>query len=215
MNERPASLQQLARRVWRLFDAGQKRECTFALLVSIAAGCFTVAGVAGIAPFLATLADPTIVERSAALAWLRNALGSPSFEDFLVWLGVAFVGLLVLANAVNLLAMLAIGRFAQRIGARFHALLFEEYLRRDLRFHTRSNSDVLATHVVHDVTRTVGGVIQGGLTLDRECVRDLLHCSGGHRDQSGRRARRGSCCSVRAIPSYTRSYGGAWSAMAS
>jgi ABC-type multidrug transport system fused ATPase/permease subunit len=43
--------------------------------------------------------------------------------------------------------------------------LFEEYLHRDLRFHARSNSDVLATQVVHDVTRTVGGVIQSGLTL--------------------------------------------------
>ncbi len=58
-----------------------------------------------------------------------------------------------------------IGRFAQRTGACFHTLLFAEYLRRDLRFHARSNSDVLATHVVHDVNRTVGGVIQSGLTL--------------------------------------------------
>jgi ABC-type multidrug transport system fused ATPase/permease subunit len=165
MNPRPASLPQLARRVWELFDAAQKRECTYALAVSVAAGCFTVAGVAGIAPFLATLGDPTLVQRSATLASLQVALGSPSFEDFLVWLGLGFVGLLVLSNTVNLLAMLAIGRFAQRIGARFHTLLFEEYLHRDLRFHARSNSDVLATHVVHDVNRTVGGVIQSGLTL--------------------------------------------------
>jgi len=165
MNERRASLLELTRRVWGLFDAAQKRECSYALLASIAAGCFTVAGVAGIAPFLAALADPTIVQRSAALVWLRDALGSPSFEDFLVWLGVGFVAVLVLANAVNLFAMLAIGRFAQRTSARFHTLLFAEYLRRDLEFHARSNSDVLATHVVHDVNRTVGGVIQSGLTL--------------------------------------------------
>jgi HlyD family secretion protein len=148
-----------------LFDAAQKRECTYALLASIAAGCFTVAGVAGIAPFLATLSDPTVVQRSAILSWLQDALGSPAFEDFLVWLGCGFVGLLVLANAVNLLAMLAIGRFAQRISARFHTLLFSEYLRRDLRFHAGSNSDVLATHVIQDVNRTVGGVVQSGLTL--------------------------------------------------
>jgi ATP-binding cassette, subfamily B, bacterial PglK len=165
MNERRASLLELARRVWGLFDAAQKRECVYALLASIAAACFTVAGVAGIAPFLAALADPTVVQRSATLIWLQGALGSPSFEDFLIWLGVGFVALLVLANAANLFAMLAITRFAQRISACFHTLLFAEYLRRDLRFHARSNSDVLATQVVHDVARTVDGVIQGGLTL--------------------------------------------------
>ena len=165
MNEPPVSLLRLARRAWDLLDAAQKRECTYTLLLSIAAGCFTVAGVVGIAPFLTTLGDPTVVQRSAALAWLNDRLGSPSFEDFLVWLGLSFVGLLVLANAVNLLATLAIFRFTQRIGARFHTLLFEEYLRRDLRFHAHSNSDVLATHVVNDVNRTVGGVIQSGLAL--------------------------------------------------
>jgi len=72
---------------------------------------------------------------------------------------------LVVANIVNLLATLAIGSFSHRVGASFHALLFDEYLRRGLAFHRRSNGDVLATQVVQDVTRTVGGVIQSGLTL--------------------------------------------------
>jgi len=165
MNGQPASLPALAQEAWTLLDGAQKRECGYALLASIVAACFTVAGVAGIAPFLAALADPSVVQRSATLEWLRDALGAGSFEDFLVYLGVGFVGLLVLANAANLLAILAIGRFTQRLGARFHTLLFEEYLRRDLEFHSRSNSDVLATHVLHDVTRTVSGVIQSGMTL--------------------------------------------------
>src|SRR6185295_14731743 len=67
--------------------------------------------------------------------------------------------------AVNLLAMLAINRFSHRVGASFHSLLFEEYLRRGVAFHAASNSDVLATQVIQDVLRTVGGVIQSGLTL--------------------------------------------------
>lgn len=163
--QRPPSLAQLARRVWRLLDAAQKRECAYAITLSMLAGGFTVAGVAGIAPFLATLADPTIVERNAGLAWLRQALGSPPLGDFLVWLGLGFVTLLVVSNAVNLLAALAIGRFSHRVGASFHALLFDEYLRRSLAFHSRTNSDVLATQVVQDVTRTIGGVIHSGLTL--------------------------------------------------
>jgi HlyD family secretion protein len=165
MSERSASLPSLAVRIWRLLDAAQKRACAHAVALSVAAGCFTVAGVAGIAPFLATLADPGVVERQRALAWLNQLLGAPPFGVLLVWLGLGFVALLIVANAINLAAMLAIGRFSHRVGASFHALLFDEYLRRGVAFHARSNSDVLATQVVQDVNRTVGGVIQGGLML--------------------------------------------------
>ena len=165
MTQRTASLPEVARRVWGLLDAAQRRDCARTVLLSAAAGAITVAGVAGIAPLLATLADPAIVERNGLLAWLRRALGSPPFEDFLVCLGVGFVAVLVVANLVNLLATLAIGRFSNRVGASFHALLFDEYLRRGVAFHRRNNGDVLATQVVQDVTRTVGGVIQSGLIL--------------------------------------------------
>jgi HlyD family secretion protein len=165
MTQRAASLPEVARRLWDLLDAAQRRGCARAVALSVAAGGVTVAGVAGIAPLLATLADPAIVERNGLLAWLRRGLGSPPFDDFLVYLGVGFVAVLVVANLVNLLATLSIGRFSNRVGASFHSLLFDEYLRRGIAFHRRSNSDVLATQVVQDVTRTVGGVIQSGLTL--------------------------------------------------
>ena len=165
MSQHSEPLPRVARRVWDLLDASERRECVRAVLLSVAAGGITVAGVAGIAPFLATLADPAVVERNPLLAWLRRALGSPPFDDLLVWLGIGFVAVLVAANAVNLLAMVAIGRFSNRVGASFSALLFDEYLRRGLAFHRRSNGDVLATQVVQDVNRTVGGVIQAGLTL--------------------------------------------------
>ena len=163
--DRPASLAGLAVEMWRLLDAAQKRECLEAIALSMAAGCFTVAGVAGVAPFLATLADPGIVERNGLLSWASRALGSPPFGSLLVSLGLGFVALLVAANAVNLVAMLVVGRFSYRVGARFHAALFEEYLLRGVAFHARSNSDVLATQVVQDVNRTVGGVVHSGLML--------------------------------------------------
>jgi HlyD family secretion protein len=165
MSEHSTSLPSLAVRIWRLLDPAQKRACANAVVLSVAAGCFTVAGVAGIAPFLATLADPGLVERNRALAWFNQLLGSPPFGELLVWLGLGFVALLVVANAINLAAMLAIGRFSHRVGASFHALLFDEYLRRGVAFHARSNGDVLATQVVQDVNRTVGGVIHSGLML--------------------------------------------------
>jgi len=165
MNETQLSLQQLVREIFGLLDAAQKRECVVVLLVSIAAACLTLGGVAGIAPFFAVLADPAVIERSAALGWLQSALAIDTLSGFLVFLGAGFVGLLLLANLANFLALLSIGRFSQDVGARLHALLFDEYLHRDLSFHAQSNSAVLATRVVHDINRTVGGIVYSALSL--------------------------------------------------
>ena len=159
------SLLDLARQVWRLLDATQKRQCVGVLLLSIAAACLTLVGIAGIGPFFAALADPTMIERNSMLTRLKEALGVDTTQGFLVALGAGFVTLLVLANAANFVALLSIGRFAQGVGARLHSLLFGEYLHRGAAFHASSNSAVLATRVVHDVGRTVGGVVQSGLTL--------------------------------------------------
>jgi ABC-type multidrug transport system fused ATPase/permease subunit len=165
MREGPSSLQQLLRQIFGLLSAAQKRECAAVLLVSISAACLTLGGVAGIAPFFAVLADPAAIERSAALGWLQRELAIETSSGFLVFLGAAFVGLLVLANLANFMALLSIGRFSQEVGARLHALLFDEYLHRELTFHARSNSAVLATRVVYDINRTVGGIVYSALTL--------------------------------------------------
>ena len=155
----------LALRIWRLFDPAQKRECLFVVLISIVSACVTLAGIAGIAPFFAVLADPTVIDRSPLLAWLQQALSIQTPQGLLVGLGVAFMALLLLTNVTDYVALRSIGRFFEGVGARLHTLLFDEYLHRDLAYHRRSNSAALTTRVVLDVNRTVSGVIQGGLTI--------------------------------------------------
>lgn len=176
MSDQPAttSLLDLTRQIWQLLDAAQKRRCVAVLLLSIAAAGLTLVGVAGIGPFFAVLADPTVIERNSTLVWVKEALAIDTTQGFLVALGVGFVALLILANAASFIALLSIGRFAQGVGARLHSLLFDEYLHRGAAFHASSNSTVLATRVVQDVGRTVGGVVQSGLTLFASLVSVVL-----------------------------------------
>jgi len=154
----------LALRVWRLLDTAQQRECIFVLSISIVSSCATLVGIAGIAPFFAVLTDPAVIARNPQLAWLQQALAMQSSQGLLVWLGIGFVALLLFANVVDYLALRSIGRFAHGVGARLHALLFNEYLHRDLASHRRGHNAGRTTRVVQEVNRTVA-VIQSGLTL--------------------------------------------------
>src|SRR6185437_8177291 len=84
---------------------------------------------------------------------------------FVIALGGAFIGLVLLASAINLFGTLAINRFALQLGDTFFVRLFEQYLRRDFEFHLRSNSAALASKLLHESGRVSTGILRQGLLL--------------------------------------------------
>lgn len=160
--------------LWRTLDARERRQLLWLQLLALLMAISTLGGVAAILPFFSALADPQTIDQRALLArWY--ALGP--FADrraFLVALGAAFVALVLLANAINLVGILAINRFALRIGRQFHVALFDEYLHRDYRFHARTGAVPLLNNVIFESTRVATGLIQGGLTLTASILSSAL-----------------------------------------
>jgi len=159
------SIIRLLRRIWRLLDARQRRRFVRLQALSLLMAFSTLLGVTAVVPFLAVFADPTFVERHR---WLENAqvaLGFADHASFVACLGVAFVVLVCAANAINLAGNAAIKRFAHDVAAQFQGALFDEYLRRDLVFHARSDSAVLASRVVYQVDALAIGILQNSLLL--------------------------------------------------
>ena len=152
-------------RIWRLLDRAQRGQLVALQLLSVLVALSAVGGIAGVVPFFAVLADPQSIERSVILRALYQDLRFASHGSFVVALGSAFAGLILLANAISLFGTLAIERFALRVGDTLYVRLFQEYLRRDYRFHLRSNASVLASNVLHETGRVSIGILQQGLVL--------------------------------------------------
>ena len=86
----------------------------------------------------------------------------------MIALGLAFAAVVLIANAVNLFGLLAINRFAFRVGDTLYVRLFNEYMHRDYAFHTRTNSSrVIAgeVKVLQETTRVTSGILQQALIL--------------------------------------------------
>jgi ABC-type multidrug transport system fused ATPase/permease subunit len=152
-------------RIWRLLDHAQRRRLLALQLLSVLVALSAVGGIAGVVPFFAVLADPHSIERNVLLRTLYQQLHFVSRDSFVVTLGGAFALLILLANAVSLSGMLAIDRFALKVGDTLYARLFQEYLSRDYRFHLRNNAAVLTNNVLHEVGRVTIGILQQGLLL--------------------------------------------------
>ena len=117
------------RALWRLLDSRQRRHLLGLQLLSIVMALSTVGGVAAVLPFFAALSDPDTI-RHNALAWAvlqKLNVGSGSIVPAL---GAVFVASVLIANAINLVGLLAINRFSVRVGETLYAELFADYLRR-------------------------------------------------------------------------------------
>jgi ATP-binding cassette, subfamily B, bacterial PglK len=150
--------------LWRLLDHRQRGQLVGLQVLSIVMALSTVGGIAAVLPFFAALADPHAIEHNAVLRAVLPRVQFDNGGSFAAVLGIAFVAVILIANAVNLFGFMAINRFAARVGDTLYVRLFDEYIHRDYEFHIRSKSSVLASRV-QESARVTSGVLQQALIL--------------------------------------------------
>jgi ATP-binding cassette, subfamily B, bacterial PglK len=153
------------RYLWRRLDARRRSQFIGLEILAVLVGVVTLVGVAAVVPFCAVLADPALADSHPSLVALRTALGLDSRFALLAFLGGGFAALVLFSNAVSFFGVLAMNRFAHGLGADLHARLFDEYLRRDHLFHTRTHSTRLIHNIVHEVGRVTTGIVQSVLLV--------------------------------------------------
>src|SRR5579863_6369980 len=150
--------------IWSVLTARQRRWVLGAQVLSIAMAFSTVAGIASIAPFFAVLGNPDLIEQTGWLHWLYQ-LGFSSRRSFTLALGLAFMGLVLLANLISVCGSFVMIRLATWIGTDLQSTLFAEYLHRPYLFHARTQSAVLFKNVIHETTRVTNHLLQNTFSL--------------------------------------------------
>ena len=127
-----------------------------AQLLSIGMAFSTVIGIASIpnAPFFSVLGDPQLIERSKFLHWIYSSLGFSSRHGFEIALGIAFLMVVLAANAINGAGLFAMVRLSWQISTDLKSALLREYLSRPFAFHTKSNSATLLNNIIYETNMT-------------------------------------------------------------
>jgi ATP-binding cassette, subfamily B, bacterial PglK len=150
----------LVREIWDILTPRHRRGVLMMQLVSLAMAFSTVTGIAAIAPFFAVLGDPRLIEHSGLLHRLYLLGGFAGTRSFMVALGIAFTSIVLMANLLNIMGLLAMNRLALQIGTELQTTLFGEYLAWPYASHTATNSTTLFYNVVHETTRVTLGILQ-------------------------------------------------------
>jgi ABC-type multidrug transport system fused ATPase/permease subunit len=159
--------------IWSVLTSRQRRWVVGAQFLSIVMALTTVVGIASIAPFFAVLGNPHLIDRSGLLNWLYH-LGFSNRRSFMVALGLSFMGLVLLANLINVVGSYVMIRLALRIGTDLQSILFAEYLRRPYLFHTRTHSAALFNNVINETNGATNHILQDAFSLITNVVTALF-----------------------------------------
>jgi ATP-binding cassette, subfamily B, bacterial PglK len=146
--------------IWSVLTPRQRRWVIWAQLLSIVMAFSTVAGIASIAPFFSVLGNPQLIDHAGPLHWLYTHFEFSNKRSFEVALGAAFVGLVFIANLINVVGSFAMTKLALWIGADLQSVLLGEYLARPLAFHAATHSAILANNILQETARATNDVLQ-------------------------------------------------------
>jgi ABC-type multidrug transport system fused ATPase/permease subunit len=153
------------RKVFSLLDAQERRRFWVLTVLLIFVALVEVAGVSSVLILLNVLADPTTVDNSRALSWLRGALGTETAFSFQVALAVivivvVFGGLVIKAGGTY-----AIVRYSFMRGSAISTRLLGSYLDRPYEWFLERNSAEIGKNVLSEVDGLTNRVLMPLLRL--------------------------------------------------
>jgi ABC-type multidrug transport system fused ATPase/permease subunit len=148
----------------------QRRRYAVLQAYFLLAGVMQVAGAGSIAPFVALLSDPTILQRHPVAHQVYVALGFTSNNEALVAFAFAMMGVLAVSNIIAAGAVWLIFRFSLRLGAEIQRDLFVSFLYRDYVELARMNSATLIATITQGATRFTYNVVQPLMVLTSQAM---------------------------------------------
>jgi len=152
----------------KLYDILDTRERWLTSLVfvfMILVALLETVGVASIMPFMAVLANPSVVETNQYLATLYTWLEYDSTDAFLFFLGVVFLILILGSLALKALAFWMQVRFAQTRNHSWSCRLIKNYLNQPYDWFLNQHSGTLGASVLTEINKLVHGVLFPAIQL--------------------------------------------------
>src|SRR6056297_340115 len=153
------------KKAWALLDGRERRNAWIVLGIVIMGALSSALMVGSVLPFLSVLADPGRIETVAALAWAYETFGFTSDYGFLIGLGVASLGVIVLTSLMQIVKTWAVARFAMmRVHSISHRLI-AAYLRQPYEFFLNHHSGEMGTRILAESAQVVSQFLKPAADL--------------------------------------------------
>ena len=152
-------------KIWKTLTHLDKRKLGVVSILVVLMTIIESIGVISIMPFLAVLANPESVQSNFLLKKLYNLLQSHNTNQFIVYLGIISLIIVVFSAVLKIITQYALNRFSSLQRHYFSSRLLKIYLKQNYSFFIQRNSADLTKILLNDVDQVVWGVIKPVLAI--------------------------------------------------
>lgn len=150
----------IACRLWKILTALEKKKIIIVLLLTIVMAFLETLGVLSVMPFLAVLSSPNIIENDARIHYFYEILGSTSYTNFIIKLGLVSIASIFVSSLFKVIHSYGISRFVSLQRHYLSTRLLSIYLKQDYDFFIQKNSSELTKNILSQVDQLVNSIIQ-------------------------------------------------------
>lgn len=168
----------LLRQLIRLLTPGQRRRF-FALQILVVLMAFAeILGVASVGPFIALVSNPALIIQNDLLAHIYAYAGFSTPDDFVFWVGVGVLVILLVSALVSMLTVWQLSLFSNSIGTEMGVRLYRYYMYQDWLFHAAGSSAQLTKQIAAETNRVTNQVLGPLLQTNARVVLTILMLTG-------------------------------------
>ena len=149
----------------QLLSKEERRQLYLLFFAMAVMGLIEVAGIASIAPFLAVVSDPEVVQTNPYLNWAYTTFPFETENQFLFVTGLLVLFVLIFSNAFSAFTTWLSLRFSWMRNHTISKRLLERYLAQPYVFYLNRNSADLAKNLFSEVQQVVTGIMVSGANL--------------------------------------------------
>ena len=153
------------KQLWQILTPLDKRKLLLVLALAMIMALIEAAGVFSIMPFLAVLSNPKIIESSAILRNIYDLLSSNTPQQFIMYLGILSLIVVVVSTCVKILTQFALNSFSSLQRHYFASRLLKIYLQQNYEFFIQRNSSTLIKNILSEVDELIWTMIIPALNL--------------------------------------------------
>lgn len=142
-----------------LLNQRDRRQFWVLLAVLLIVALIEMIGIASILPFMAVVTNPDTIHSNQGLHFVYESLGFSSDQDFLIFLGLAVLSLLVIGNGSKALSTWLTLRFHNRLYYFLARRLLATYMNRPYQFFLGRNTSELGKNILGEIQVVIGGVL--------------------------------------------------------
>jgi ABC-type multidrug transport system fused ATPase/permease subunit len=157
-------------KLFDLLDAREQRRFYVLLGLIVVSGFFEMVGVASILPFLAVLADPTIIAKQRGLSTIYDGLGFQSTLSFQIFLGGAVLCIVIMGLIVKVGAVYALSRFGQMRSYAISSRLLANFLHQPYVWFLHRHSADLSKSILFEVDKVVNDGMMPAIKITAQAV---------------------------------------------